>query len=142
MAMSSKEKANHLIWLQVYNKRLEVQHVPLTTLSAGLASICDICAGQYTDITPTELRLEEAHRNALRKDGGDAGNPTPVPICLPACGHFLHLGCALDNSHRSVEEDKNEKDETDLTCPFCRTAVGQMHRWKALLKLGILVVRK
>lgn len=140
--MSSKEKGHHSIWLQIYNKRLEVQHVPLTTLPEGLSSTCAVCGGKYRDITPAELRLEEANRDALRKDGDELGSPTPVPVCLPGCGHHLCLGCAVEHFHRLMEEDTNEKDETLLTCPVCRTAVEKKNKWKTLLKSGILVVRR
>lgn len=48
----------------------------------------------------------------------------------------------MEHFHRLMEEDTNEKDETLLTCPVCRTAVEKKNKWKTLLKSGILVVRR
>ncbi|EKG15812.1 Zinc finger RING-type protein [Macrophomina phaseolina MS6] len=142
LAMSSHDKAHHHIWLQIYNKRLEVQHVPLTTLPEGILSTCVVCGDKYNDITPSELRIAEARRDGLRRKGENTGRPTPVPVCLSECGHHLCLGCAVEHFHRLVEDDRNEKDETLLTCPVCRTVVEKKNKWKTLLKSGVVVVRR
>ena len=134
--------STHHIDLQIKHRRVEVHHVPVTELPDGLASTCTACFRKYSDITPEELRREEAHRLTLRENQEYYDPPASVPVRLPGCSHYVCLECALNHFHDLMENDLNEKGETVLSCPLCKAPVERKRKWTSLLKHGGLVIHK